>query len=992
MKVRMLSLIVVFFMATIALAAKPAGIQYVSPVDNSMLNSRTSGIIIRPGAKLDKASIDFSGQIVVTGTANNRYSGDIVLSSDGKTLIFKPHGQYNAGEDVHVAFLSGVKDQSGNSIPSFEFQFTVTPLKTALDPKDYLSETGSYTYRLEDSIAKSLQKTAADNISSDWPSEVPKITLTPGTGTPAAGYFFLSPSHFQGTDGYNLIIDNSGNLVYWKKITDGTPVNFTVLPNGYLGYGSMYEFSKVTGGGPTKFWMMDSSYTIVDSFAMGNGYIAESHEFQLLPNGHALMLSYDLQPVDMSKIVDGGHPGATVMGSIIQELDGDKNVVFQWRSWDYLDLKDSYNDLTLKVFDAIHINSIDMDPDNNLLVSIMAFGEIVKINRQTGEIIWIMGGRNNQFTFINDDEGSAFAPQYFMYQHEVRRIDNGNILMIDDGQGKVRQWTRAVEYKIDETAKTATKVWQYRHNPDLYAPSMGTAQRLPNGNTLIGWGQASASSKTAVTEVDPSGNVVLELAFTGSLWASYRACKFDWHGGTFAAKVLRWELAADNSYTWNDEDGDTDTGTTGITMDIKSHNGFGYNEIWAFRYNYAPLKLEFSGKTPVVLPHRIVLRPFNLPGLVATFKFDAEFYKLPNPDSIVVYYRRGVGVDSAGAEFIVWHDEFIALPTKYNQVTKQVYADFTDPGADTTANVACYYEIIFAYSDYAHQTFPPLLVSPSNNADVNISNAVLEWSPVGFAKSYSLQVATDAGFSNLVVDKNGLTQAVYTFDASGKDTSTYYWRAKTANDAGESEWASAKLFHTRKPYIKVTSPNGGEKLKWGRENFITWTSITKGDVVIELHKGDGTFLEVIDTATNSGGYTWDVPTDLDTTKSYKIVIKDVADESISDISDASFTLTYVGIISMKRGSEAIKTDFQLVQSRPFNPITKIRYQLAAFSNVEISIYSIHGKKVATLVDKNQSAGSYEIIFNASGLASTVYFVKFRADNNFIQTRKLALMK
>jgi hypothetical protein len=275
---------------------------------------------------------------------------------------------------------------------------------------------------------------------------------------------------------------------------------------------------------------------------------------------------------------------------------------------------------------------------------------------------------------------------------------------------------------------------------------------------------------------------------------------------------------------------------------------------------------------------------------------------------------------------------------------------------------------------------------------VNISKAKLEWSPVGFAKTYSLQIATDAGFSNLVVNKSGLTQAVYTFDASAKDTSTYYWRAKTANDAGESEWAAAKLFHTRQPYIKVASPNGGEKLSWGRENFITWTSITEGDVIIELHKGDGTFLEVIDTATNSGGYTWDVPTDLDTTVSYKILIKDVANVSISDISDASFTLTYVGIISMKRVSGAIKTDFQLVQSRPFNPITKIRYHLAAFSNVTLSIYSIHGKKVATLVDKNQSAGSYEITFNVSELASTVYFIKFQAGKNFIQTRKLALMK
>ncbi|MBN1760583.1 MAG: aryl-sulfate sulfotransferase, partial [Chitinispirillaceae bacterium] len=658
MKMRKLSLPVVFFMANIALAAKPTAIQYISPVHNSTLNSRTSGIIIRPGGKLDEASIDFSGQIVVTGTTNNRYSGDIILSSDGKTLIFKPTTQYNAGEDVQVSFLSGVKDQTGNSIPSFEFQFTVTPLETPLDPKDYLSETSSEIAKLQDSIAKSLSKTTglAKTVTGELPGNFPKFTLTPGTGAPADGYIFLSPSHFVDKKGFNLILDNSGNIVYWQEITDGTPVCFQVLPNGYLGYGSMYEFYDFTGGGPTKFYMMDSSYTIVDEFKMGNGYVAESHEFQLLPNGHALMLSYDLQSVDMSKIVPGGHPGATVVGSIIQEVDGDKNVVFQWRSWDYLDIKDSYNDLTLKVFDPIHINSLDMDSDNHLLVSVMALAEIVKINRQTGAILWIMGGKNNQFTFVNEEEVSAYAPEYFMYQHDVRRLDNGNILMIDDGQKARRDWSRVVEYQIDETNLTATKVWQYRHDPDISVSTMGSAQRLPNGNTLIGWGMGSAVSKTAVTEVDPSGNVVLELAFNANLWSSYRAQKYDWHGGTHFAQVLRWELAADNSYTWDGEDG-----VTGITMDIKSFTGFGYNEILATCYHYAPIKPTFSGKAPLVLPHRIVLRPFNLAALKATLKFNAELYGIDKPDSILIYYRPSV--DSG---------EFIVLPTSYNSVTKQL--------------------------------------------------------------------------------------------------------------------------------------------------------------------------------------------------------------------------------------------------------------------------------------------------------------------------------
>ncbi len=49
-------------------------------------------------------------------------------------------------------------------------------------------------------------------------------------------------------------------------------------------------------------------------------------------------MSYDPQMVDMSKIVPGGNPNATVTGLIVQEIDENKNVVFQWRSWDHFKL------------------------------------------------------------------------------------------------------------------------------------------------------------------------------------------------------------------------------------------------------------------------------------------------------------------------------------------------------------------------------------------------------------------------------------------------------------------------------------------------------------------------------------------------------------------------------------------------------------------------------------------------------------------------------
>ena len=137
---------------------------------------------------------------------------------------------------------------------------------------------------------------------------------------------------------------------------------------------------------------------------------------------------------------------------------------------------------------------------------------------------------------------------------------------------------------------------------------------------------ASGTTKTAVTEVDKSGNVVLELAFDSYLLQSYRAYKLVWDGGAPAAQVLRYELAAGNSYTFDNEGGDT----TGIIIDLDAFSGFGYNEILATCYNYAPLKPEFSGKAPIVLPRRIFLRPYNLADLEATVKFDAEFYGIAN--------------------------------------------------------------------------------------------------------------------------------------------------------------------------------------------------------------------------------------------------------------------------------------------------------------------------------------------------------------------------
>jgi len=76
---------------------------------------------------------------------------------------------------------------------------------------------------------------------------------------------------------------------------------------------------------------------------------------------------------------------------------------------------------------------------------------------------------------------------------------------------------------------------------------------------------------------------------------------------------------------------------------------------------------------------------------------------------------------------------------------------------------------------------------------------------------------------------------------------------------------------------------------------------------------------------------------------------------------------------------------------PFNPSTKIQYSLPTSEYVSLKVYDIIGREVATLVNTQQSAGSYDVEFNASNLTSGVYFYKINA-GSFDAVKKMLLVK
>ena len=519
--------------------------QYLSPVRDAQYVNPQTTLAVRYGPELTQAQA--AGlSYTVEGAQSGSHSGAVVLGEDQKTIFFKPDHPFTLGEKVTVR-IGQLTFPDGASYASITYNFWVSssqpqPPSTAfpeslLDALPQASTSGQ--------SAPSVQPQAVSNYLT-LPADIPPYTVTVSNPSQAApGYIFVAPFDFPHTGprqpSYLLIMDNQGEIVYYQPVEQGlVDYDFKVLPTGQLVY---------YNSGDSTFHLMNANYQEVGSYKAGNGYTADLHEFQLLENGHALILAYDHQPVDMSKVVAGGKPDAAVIGLIIQEVDQDQNVYFQWRSWDHFALFDTYKDLTTATVDYVHGNALELDTDGNIMLSSRHMSEITKIERGTGAIIWRLGGKNNMFTFTND------VP--FSFQHDIRRLPNGHITLWDNLMEKGS--SRPIEYVLDEVNKTITTVWDYQHTPPVWSRAMGNAQRLENGNTFMSWGYplVTASDPTYayvnVQEVTPDKTTVFELVFE-PLIVDYRAYRFPWTGlpltqPELAAKVESGQITL--GYSWN---------------------------------------------------------------------------------------------------------------------------------------------------------------------------------------------------------------------------------------------------------------------------------------------------------------------------------------------------------------------------------------------------------------------------------------------------------
>lgn len=345
-----------------------------------------------------------------------------------------------------------------------------------------------------------------DQLPEDFTTIHSEIFTEPQTGE----YFFLGYmgawGQFPDLTPYLIISDNYGTPVFYKKFSQDV-MDFKVQPNGLLTYFESQRNCHI---------IMDLKYNEIGQVPY-IGQMIDFHDFHILENGNYLLLGLEPRLVDMDTVVPGGHEGVTVVGTHIHIQNPNGNIIFQWSAWDHFEITDSYADLYDENYvDFTHTNALEMDTDSTLLMSHRNMHEISKINMNSGEVIWRLGGKNNQFTYTDHDTLG------FAGQHDIRRLPNGLYQIFDNGWNHEPPFSCVLQLDLDEENMIANVVKRLRSQPeDIMGWIMGNAQTHNDGRIVVGWGDGDPN----ITEFDPDGNKIVEFSYEAT---SYRAYKFPW--------------------------------------------------------------------------------------------------------------------------------------------------------------------------------------------------------------------------------------------------------------------------------------------------------------------------------------------------------------------------------------------------------------------------------------------------------------------------------
>ena len=364
----------------------------------------------------------------------------------------------------------------------------------------------------------------------------PKIRVDV-SAAPAA----LSPGYVLTASFYDLsngpMVGQSGPLLLDKQLR---PVWFRPVPTNmvssnlslqtYDGHPVLAWWQGVvTNTGATESGevvVVDSRYRTVATLRGANGWILTLHDFEI--RGHDAWVTANRNvPMNLTKY--GGANNGALVDSAVQEYDlRTGRLLYTWDAQDHIPLADSHSPPPTNGFpwDAYHVNSIDLEGDGKLLVSMRDTWALYQVDLRSGRIEWTLGGKHSTF---------RFGPKAdFQWQHDATLAPGGEVTLFDDhccevtGAGtylSAEGPSRGLVLRLDPARRTVALVRDYRHiDGDLHAAYMGSFQQAARGNVVVGWG-----AEPYISEYTQAGQILLDGVLP-SPDLTYRAVVRPWTG------------------------------------------------------------------------------------------------------------------------------------------------------------------------------------------------------------------------------------------------------------------------------------------------------------------------------------------------------------------------------------------------------------------------------------------------------------------------------
>lgn len=318
-----------------------------------------------------------------------------------------------------------------------------------------------------------------------------------------------------------LIIDDMGVPHFLKRIPAAV-TNFNQSPDGGWSYLETVGRDSY-GWKDNEFVILDSGFNEVSRVRTIGLNQTDNHESIITPGGTYILSSYNTSFRDLTEY--GLAADQETRDSVVQEITPSGELIFEWDSWGKLNLDNCL--IHRWPDDYAHLNSVSIASDGNLILSLRGCSQVIKVDRDTGETIWILGGAgNNDFEIVGDPF------KEFCGQHTAFETSSGNIGMFDNGgycngdrEETFGQFSRYVEYRLDSEASQAHFVKDYSlyNENEWYTASGGSVQELGEDSMLINWARVTTVSATEV--VDSEVVRSFRLSWDGQPVRTYRFYK-----------------------------------------------------------------------------------------------------------------------------------------------------------------------------------------------------------------------------------------------------------------------------------------------------------------------------------------------------------------------------------------------------------------------------------------------------------------------------------